>query len=169
MLFLSLYRVCPSCSHGPFPCVLLLSITSLALAGLATEANPIQSLCVLCFSNLCCSTVNPSQRIAMMHECLCVFYLSNLLCSTVNPFQRIVMTHECLCVLCFSSLCCSTLNPFQRIAMTHRVSVRSLLLHLLCSTVNPFQRIAMTHECLCVFSLSQSVLFHSKCFHKGLR
>ena len=107
MLFLSLYRVCPSCSHGPFPCVLLLSITSLALAGLATEANPIQSLCVLCFSNLCCSTVNPSQRIAMMHECLCVFYLSNLLCSTVNPFQRIVMTHECLCILRFSNLCCS--------------------------------------------------------------
>ena len=152
MLFLSLYRVCPSCSHGPFPCVLLLSITSLALAGLATEANPIQSLCVLCFSNLCCSTVNPSQRIAMMHECLCVFYLSNLLCSTVNPFQRIVMTHECLCVLCFSSLCCSTLNPFQRIAMTHRVSVRSLLIQPVLFHIKSFLKDCDDTSSVCAFS-----------------
>ena len=166
MLFLSLYRVCPSCSHGPFPCVLLLSITSLALAGLATEANPIQSLCVLCFSNLCCSTVNPSQRIAMMHECLCVFYLSNLLCSTVNPFQRIVMTHECLCVLCFSSLCCSTLNPFQRIAMTHRVSVRSLLIQPALFHSKSFPRIAMTHGCLCVLCFSNLCCFTVNLFTK---
>ena len=45
---------------------------------------------------------------AMTPECLCVLYFSNLCCSTVNPFQRIATTHECLCVLCISNLCCST-------------------------------------------------------------
>ena len=112
MLFLSLHRVCPIYSDRSFSCVLLYSITS--LVQLAIKVNPIQRiamthecLCVLCFSNLCCSTVNPFQGIAMTHECLCVLYLSNLCCSTVNPFQGIAMAHECLCVLCFSNLCCS--------------------------------------------------------------
>ena len=82
MLFLSLYHVCPTYSDRPFPCVLLLSVTS--LTGLATKVNPIQ-------------------RIAMTHECLCVFYLYSLCCSALNPFQMIATTHECLCVLYFST------------------------------------------------------------------
>ena len=38
-------------------------------------------LCDLCFSNLCCFTVNLSQMIAMTHECLCILRFSNLCCS----------------------------------------------------------------------------------------
>ena len=71
-------------------------------------------------------------------------------------------TSECLYVLCVFNLCCFTVNPFTKDCDDTWVSVRSLLFQSVLFHCKSFHKGLRWHMSVCAFSaFFQSVLFHS--------
>ena len=96
------------------------------------------------------------------------FFPSGLTYSCWVP-SHLVSSLPCSCWACY----CAKLLLFPpRLSILYRFFSISVLVRLAIVQWDAcflllLLHTAMTHECLCVLSLSQSVLFHSKCFLKG--